>query len=76
MLLAERIEQLESSFAFIFLLIPMKVAGGYPYSERGKSSSPGAQWYPWSHKRLYNPAKLCKRQTHHSVNGINPKLSG
>lgn len=27
MLLAERIEQQESSFAFIFLLIPMNVAG-------------------------------------------------
>ena len=43
MLLAERIEQLESSFAFIFLLIPMKEAGGYPYSEGGKSSTPGTQ---------------------------------
>ena len=35
MLLVDRIEQLESSFAFIFLLIPMKVAGGYHYSEHG-----------------------------------------
>lgn len=43
MLLAERIEQQESSFTFIFLLIPMNVAGGYPYSERGKSLTPGAQ---------------------------------
>ena len=42
MLLVDRIEQLESSFAFIFLLIPKKVAGGYPYSERGKSCTPGA----------------------------------
>ena len=42
MLLVDRIEQLESSFAFIFLLIPKKVAGGYPYSERGKSWTPGA----------------------------------
>lgn len=43
MLLVDRIEQLESSFAFIFLLIPTKVAGGYPYSEHGKSSTSGAQ---------------------------------
>ena len=43
MLLVDRIEQLESSFASIFLLIPMKEAGGYPYSEGGKSSTPGTQ---------------------------------
>ena len=42
MLLEHRIEQLESSFAFIFLLIPKKVAGGYPHGERGKSWTPGA----------------------------------
>ena len=46
MLLVDRIEQLERSFAFIFLLISMKVAEGYPYSENGKSSTPGAEWWP------------------------------
>ena len=35
------IEQLECPFAFIFLLFPMKVAGGYTYSGREKSLAPG-----------------------------------
>ena len=34
------IEQLEGPFGFIFLLFPMKVAGGYTHSGREKSLAP------------------------------------
>ena len=34
------IEQLECPFGFIFLLFPMKVAGGYTHSGREKSLAP------------------------------------
>ena len=36
----QAIEQLEGPFGFIFLLFPMKVAGGYTHSGREKSLAP------------------------------------
>ena len=38
------IVQLGSYFASVFLLFPMKVAGGHAHSNQGKSPGPGGSW--------------------------------